>query len=99
MRSLALFFLVAVAIGGVAWVFLYPMLSGERQAERRKDDGRQDRHGRAARSPRATRRRARREQVEGTLKDLESAAGQEVRAAAPEDPAGRPELVEPAVSS
>ena len=32
-----MFFLVAVAIGGVAWVFLYPLLSGERKAEKRKE--------------------------------------------------------------
>ena len=38
MQTLALFFLVAVAIGGVAWVFLYPLLSGERQAEQRQRD-------------------------------------------------------------
>ena len=36
MQTLALAFLVAVAIGGVAWVFLYPLLSGERKAERRR---------------------------------------------------------------
>ena len=28
--------MVAIAIGGVAWVFLYPLLSGERQAEQRR---------------------------------------------------------------
>ena len=32
---IAVFFLASVAIGGVAWVFLYPMLSGERKAEQR----------------------------------------------------------------
>ena len=36
MQTLALFSMVAVAIGGVAWVFLYPLLSGERQAEQRR---------------------------------------------------------------
>ena len=35
LQSIALFFLVTVAIGGVAWVFLYPILSGERQTEKR----------------------------------------------------------------
>jgi tight adherence protein B len=34
MDGYALFFLVAVAIGGIAWVFVYPILSGERHAER-----------------------------------------------------------------
>ena len=36
MQQIALFTLVATAIGGVAWVFLYPLLSGERAAERRR---------------------------------------------------------------
>ena len=36
MQLYALFALVAIAIGGVAWVFVYPFLSGEREAERRK---------------------------------------------------------------
>jgi len=35
MQTLALFFLATVAVGGLAWVFLYPILSGERQAEKR----------------------------------------------------------------
>ena len=43
MQTLALFFLVTVAIGGVAWVFIYPILSGERKAEKRKDRGGADR--------------------------------------------------------
>jgi tight adherence protein B len=70
MHNIALFFLVAAAIGGVAWVFLYPVLSGERKAERRQET--------VARSgtvvPARTGRNApktRREQVEGSLKDLE----------------------------
>ena len=36
MQTLALFGMVATAIGGVAWVFLYPLLSGERKAEQRR---------------------------------------------------------------
>ena len=31
-QTLALFFLVTVATGGVAWVFIYPSLSGEKKA-------------------------------------------------------------------
>jgi tight adherence protein B len=31
LQTLALFFLVTVAAGGVIWVFVYPLLSGERQ--------------------------------------------------------------------
>ena len=36
-QTIALFFLATVATGGVAWVFIYPSLSGERTAEKRKD--------------------------------------------------------------
>jgi tight adherence protein B len=69
MQQIALFAMVAVAIGGVAWVFLYPFLSGERVAERRRQS--------VARSEPATTRvsrgaqRSRREQVEESLKELE----------------------------
>jgi len=69
MESLALFLLVATAIGGVAWVFVYPILSGERAAERRRES--------VARSEPTTKRvsrgaqKTRREQVEESLKDLE----------------------------
>jgi tight adherence protein B len=70
MQSLAVFFLVAVAIGGVAWVFLYPKLSGEQAAELRKDTVTKT-GSVAARTPRNV-QKSRREQVEGTLKDIES---------------------------
>jgi tight adherence protein B len=36
MQTLALFVLGMVAAGGVGWVFIYPLLSGERQAEKRQ---------------------------------------------------------------
>ena len=36
MQTLALAFLAATAIGGLAWVFLYPILSGEKKAENRR---------------------------------------------------------------
>jgi tight adherence protein B len=68
MSRLGLFFLVAFAIGGVAWVFLYPLLSGERNAERRKASfARPEPVARPTRMP----QKSRREQVEGTLKDIE----------------------------
>ena len=35
-QVLALAFLATAAVGGIAWVFLYPMLSGERKAEGRR---------------------------------------------------------------
>jgi tight adherence protein B len=67
-QTLGLFLLVALAIGGLAWVFLYPILSGERKMEQR-----QLRVARTQPSLRASRgaQRSRREQVEETLKNLE----------------------------
>jgi tight adherence protein B len=71
MQTIALFFLVAAAIGGVAWVFLYPLLSGERKAEKRMDTV--ARSGSVAPAARSGRNaiKSRREQVEGSLKELE----------------------------
>jgi tight adherence protein B len=66
-ESIALFFLVSVAIGGVVWVFLYPLLSGERQTEKRVANV-----AKAEPVARVTRnQRSRRDQVESTLKDFE----------------------------
>ncbi len=68
LQTLAMAFLAATAIGGVAWVFLYPLLSGERKAEQRRSSlarpeplVRQNDRG----------QRSRREQVENSLKELE----------------------------
>ena len=69
MQNMSLFFLVAVAIGGVAWVFLYPILSGEKQAEKRKESV--TRSAPAARATGRAAQKSRREQVEGSLKELE----------------------------
>ena len=69
MNGYALFFLVAVAIGGVAWVFIYPIISGERHAERRMANVARA-EPMAARPTRGA-QKTRREQVEGTLKDIE----------------------------
>ena len=71
MNTISLFFLVSVAIGGVAWVFLYPLLSGERKAEKRKETVARTLAVRAAAVARNT-QRSRREQVEGSLKELEA---------------------------
>jgi tight adherence protein B len=70
MQTLALAFLAAAAIGGVAWVFIYPLLSGEKKAESRRAS--------VAKPEPATKRqteksqRSRRDQVESSLKDLEA---------------------------
>jgi tight adherence protein B len=77
MQNMALFFLVAAAIGGVAWVFLYPVLSGERKAEKRQETV--ARSGTVA-PARASRNapKSRREQVEGSLKELEKRGAKSV---------------------
>ena len=36
LHSLAIFFLGALGAGGLVWVFVYPILSGERHVERRQ---------------------------------------------------------------
>jgi len=60
--------LVATTIGGLAWVFLYPILSGERHAEKRRASVAQAQPiQRSARN-----QKSRREQVEETLKGIES---------------------------
>jgi tight adherence protein B len=69
MDNIALFVLVAVAMGGVAWVFIYPSLSGERKMEKRRESV-AGTGSLPARSPRNV-QKSRREQVEGTLKELE----------------------------
>ena len=67
MQTLALFLLGSVAVGGVAWVFIYPILSGERQAEKRVAS--------FARAEPVVRtrgaQRSRRDVVEQTLKEFE----------------------------
>ena len=69
-QTIILFSLVTLAMGGVVWVFVYPYLSGERNAERRLAS--------VARSEPIARtstarigQKNRREQVEESLKELE----------------------------
>jgi tight adherence protein B len=70
-ETIFVFSLVSVAMGGVVWVFLYPHLSGQRQAEKRRES--------VARAEPVARtsaarvgQKARREQVEETLKELDT---------------------------
>jgi tight adherence protein B len=71
LQTLAMFFLGTVAAGGVVWVFIYPLLSGERRVEQRKASvARSDPAG-AAPVARAGTPKVRREQVEETLKEIE----------------------------
>ena len=68
METIALFFLASVAVGGVAWVFVYPILSGERQAEARVANvAKAEPAARATRGP----QKSRRDVVENTLKELD----------------------------
>ncbi|MFY9758151.1 MAG: type II secretion system F family protein [Pseudolabrys sp.] len=68
MQILAVFFLVTVAIGGVAYVFLYPSLSGERKAEQRMQSvTKTEPLARVSRGP----QKSRRDLVESSLKDFD----------------------------
>jgi tight adherence protein B len=68
-QALALAFLAATTLGGLAWVFIYPLLSGEQKAAQRRAS--------FAKSEPAVRQvdksqRSRREQVEGSMKEVEA---------------------------
>ena len=68
-QALALAFLAATTLGGLAWVFVYPLLSGERKAEHRRAS--------IAKAEPVARQvdrnqRTRREQVEGSLREIEA---------------------------
>lgn len=68
MQIFAVFLLASVAIGGLAYVFLYPILSGERKAAQRLQNvASTEPTSRAARGPQKSRRDA----VESTLRDFE----------------------------
>jgi len=79
MQTYGLFFLVALAIGGVVWVFVYPFLSGERKAEQRMASV--ARSEPVARQTRAA-PKARRD-IEGTLKEIEERAKKKRRVPLP----------------
>ena len=69
MQALALAFMASVAVGGLAWVFLYPQLSGEKKAEERRSSiARTEPKARSV--DRA--QRSRRDQVETSLKEVEA---------------------------
>jgi len=75
-QTLALFFLATVTVGGIAWVFLLPHLSGEKNMEKRKASV-------AAKEPAAARvargaQKSRREQVESTLKQIDIKSSKKV---------------------
>jgi tight adherence protein B len=72
LQTLAIFLLTTFCAGGVAWVVVYPYLSGEKEAEKRMSS--------IAKSSVPTSKgitrvlKSRREQVETSLKDLEERA-------------------------
>jgi tight adherence protein B len=74
MQSLALAFLATVTVGGLAWVFIYPLLSGEKQAEQRRASFARNEPviGGDERV-----QRSRRAQVEQSMKELEQRLAQE----------------------
>jgi len=72
MQTLALAFLTMVTVGGLAWVFIYPLLSGEKQAEKRRAAFAQ-----ALPALRVDDRvRTRRVQVEESMKEMEQRLAQ-----------------------
>ena len=71
MQTLAVFVLAASALGGVAWVFIYPHLSGERHVEKRRDlVARAEPVRREVRGS-GRPQKSRRDQVEESLKEME----------------------------
>jgi tight adherence protein B len=67
-QIIAVFFLASVAIGGVVYVFIYPMLSGERKTEQRMQSiAGPTQVTRVARGPQKSRRDA----IESSLKELD----------------------------
>ena len=71
MQMIAIFFLVTASIGGVAWVFIYPHLSGEQRLEKRQDMVARPGSPTRGAAQRTGTQKSRREQVEGSLKELE----------------------------
>jgi tight adherence protein B len=68
MDTLAVFFLASLAIGGIAYVFIYPILSGERKTEQRMASvAKPEAVTRTSRGP----QKSRRDSVEATLKEFE----------------------------
>jgi tight adherence protein B len=68
MQPFALAFLVTLAIGGLGWVFIYPLLSGEKRVEQRRESVARATPARVVR----TGGKSRRDQVEETLKEMDA---------------------------
>jgi len=76
-QTLSFAFLAAAAIGGLAWVILYPLLSGEKKAQLRRATVAKPEP--IARKADNKTQRSRREQVEGSLKEVEARRQKEKR--------------------
>ncbi|MCT8972010.1 type II secretion system F family protein [Microbaculum marinisediminis] len=72
--SLAIAVMATIAVGGVAWVFVYPLLSGERRTEKRVQTvaGRRNTGASIAKAKAEAEAGKRRKAVQETLKELES---------------------------
>jgi tight adherence protein B len=70
-NMVAVFFLVSAAIGGIFWVFIYPIMSGEKKAERRRMDIAQTDVSMRKVATKSQPSKVRREQVEESLKELD----------------------------
>ena len=97
-QTIALFFLATVAIGGVAWVFIYPIAVGRTPGREAQGHGGAHRRGHVPARTARTAQKSRREQVEGSLKELEVRNGQgQIAAAGGAHQPGRADLVEAAL--
>jgi tight adherence protein B len=72
MSSMAFAFLITVAVAGVLYVFVYPMISGEKRAEQRLKEISAEEIQAKRRSKSADTGASRRRQVEDSLKQLEA---------------------------
>lgn len=72
MQLIMLAGLVSLAIGGLAWVFLYPILSGERHVELRQASVIKTQQAPARGGTPRLVQKPRREQIEDTLKELDA---------------------------
>jgi tight adherence protein B len=70
-NGLMIALLSSIGVGGLAWVFLYPLLSGEKVAAQRKDSLTRNEPTQRKSAPRSG-QKSRREQVEDTLKELDA---------------------------
>src|SRR5215813_5629801 len=69
-QTMSLAFLATVAVGSLAWVFIYPSLSGQKQAESRRASVAKPEPAAKRQNDKA--QRSRREQVEGSLKEMDA---------------------------